>query len=285
MTPKVNGLEALAGVVAASAWEIFPAHRHPSSIANFKNPLNLTPSTTLLQLYYNYIDWSRRKPSDTTAFASLSDNIHIILGRPAYLSTRQQLASIYIRSGPPRSKGMSLKEHPAISPPADYGQTAPPTVATMSPSTSTTASPLTTMHNPTAHTTAFERWAARASESQFNALSGAVGGFTSGVVTCPLDVIKTKLQAQGGLAHLNSGRHVGQAKMYNGLAGTAKVIWKDEGLRGMYRGLGPIILGYLPTWAVWFTVYNKSKRELSPYSGMYEMAPPYAPWCLSTLIS
>ncbi|GKT91202.1 mitochondrial carrier protein [Colletotrichum tofieldiae] len=46
--------------------------------------------------------------------------------------------------------------------------------------------------------TAFERWAAGASDAQFNALSGAVGGFTSGVVTCPLDVIKTKLQAQGG---------------------------------------------------------------------------------------
>lgn len=153
----------------------------------------------------------------------------------------------------------------------------------MSPSKSTTASVLTTTHSPTAHISAFERWAARASESQFNALSGAVGGFTSGIVTCPLDVIKTKLQAQGGLAHLNSGRHVGQAKMYNGLGGTAKVIWKDEGLRGMYRGLGPIILGYLPTWAVWFTVYNKAKREFSPYHGMCRRAPPFAPWSPSSL--
>lgn len=124
------------------------------------------------------------------------------------------------------------------------------------------------MHNPN-RITAFERWAAQASESQFNALSGAVGGFTSGIVTCPLDVIKTKLQAQGGLAHLSNGKHIGQAKMYNGLFGTAKVIWKDEGLRGMYRGLGPIILGYLPTWAVWFTVYNKSKRALSQYHGTW----------------
>jgi len=31
----------------------------------------------------------------------------------------------------------------------------------------------------------------------------------------------------------------------------------------MYRGLGPIILGYLPTWAVWFTIYGKSKEYLS----------------------
>ncbi|EXF84825.1 hypothetical protein COL5a_002979 [Colletotrichum fioriniae] len=111
--------------------------------------------------------------------------------------------------------------------------------------------------------TAFERWAAGASDAQFNALSGAVGGFTSGVVTCPLDVIKTKLQAQGGFNPVEKGRHVGHGpKLYNGLLGTARVIWKDEGIRGMYRGLGPIVLGYLPTWAVWFTVYNKSKDWL-----------------------
>ncbi|PSR97654.1 mitochondrial carrier protein [Coniella lustricola] len=120
------------------------------------------------------------------------------------------------------------------------------------------------MHDPN-RTTAVERWAARASDSQFNALAGAVGGFTSGVVTCPLDVIKTKLQAQGGLSNMHRGMHIGQPRMYNGLAGTASVIWRDEGLRGMYRGLGPIILGYLPTWAVWFTVYNKSKTKLSQY--------------------
>ncbi len=112
--------------------------------------------------------------------------------------------------------------------------------------------------------THLEYWAVDASDSQFNALAGATGGFVSGIVTCPLDVIKTKLQAQGGFTAMQNGRQVGTglapAKMYHGLAGTASVIWREEGIRGMYRGLGPIILGYLPTWAVWFTVYNKSKQ-------------------------
>ncbi|KAK6076735.1 hypothetical protein SCUP234_03145 [Seiridium cupressi] len=111
--------------------------------------------------------------------------------------------------------------------------------------------------------TSLQRWTLKASESQFNALSGAVGGFTSGVVTCPLDVIKTKLQAQGGFVPIDKGRHVGHHKVYEGLVGTARVIWKEEGIRGMYRGLGPIIMGYLPTWAVWFTVYTKSKEFLA----------------------
>jgi solute carrier family 25 folate transporter 32 len=115
--------------------------------------------------------------------------------------------------------------------------------------------------------TLLQKWAAHASDSQFNALAGAVGGFTSGVVTCPLDVIKTKLQAQGGFAAVQKGRHVGHHKVYEGLIGTARVIWREDGLRGMYRGLGPIIMGYLPTWAVWFTVYNKSKVWMAQYHG------------------
>lgn len=82
----------------------------------------------------------------------------------------------------------------------------------------------------------------------------------SGIVTCPLDVIKTKLQAQGGfrLATAESPQHLKLA--YKGMMGTGKIILKEEGLRGLYRGLGPIILGYLPTWAVWFTVYGKTKE-------------------------
>ena len=57
------------------------------------------------------------------------------------------------------------------------------------------ASPPATMYDSNRFTP-LERWAVRASDSQFNALAGATGGFVSGIVTCPLDVIKTKLQAQ-----------------------------------------------------------------------------------------
>lgn len=109
--------------------------------------------------------------------------------------------------------------------------------------------------------TLMQNWTINASDTQFNALAGAIGGFTAGVATCPLDVIKTKLQAQGGFVAMSKGGN--HPRMYNGLAGTARVIWRQEGLRGMYRGLGPIVLGYLPTWAVWFTVYNESKEYLT----------------------
>jgi solute carrier family 25 (mitochondrial folate transporter), member 32 len=116
--------------------------------------------------------------------------------------------------------------------------------------------------------TAMERFAMGRSDASFNAIAGAVGGFASGVVSCPLDVIKTKLQAQGGFRAKAAASNTPGGVVYKGMLGTARVIWRDEGIRGMYRGLGPIILGYLPTWSVWFTVYSKSKEYFSRTSGM-----------------
>ncbi|CAG8982186.1 hypothetical protein HYALB_00003622 [Hymenoscyphus albidus] len=117
------------------------------------------------------------------------------------------------------------------------------------------------------HLTLIEKFAMGRGESSFHALAGAAGGFTSGVVTCPLDVIKTKLQAQGGFrAAQGAAASLATRARYSGMVGTARVIWREEGLKGLYRGLGPIILGYLPTWAVWFTVYGKSKDFFSHYN-------------------
>ncbi|KAI9611505.1 hypothetical protein H4Q26_008458 [Puccinia striiformis f. sp. tritici PST-130] len=42
-----------------------------------------------------------------------------------------------------------------------------------------------------------------------------------------------------------------------------KIIWREEGFRGLYRGLGPTIIGYLPTWAIYFTVYDAAKARLA----------------------
>lgn len=38
-----------------------------------------------------------------------------------------------------------------------------------------------------------------------------------------------------------------------------KSIVRYDGLKGFYRGLGPTILGYLPTWAIYFAVYDGIK--------------------------
>ncbi|KAL8276266.1 hypothetical protein RQP46_011340 [Phenoliferia psychrophenolica] len=90
-------------------------------------------------------------------------------------------------------------------------------------------------------------------------LAGAGSGLVTSVLTCPLDVIKTKLQASGGgLAAPAPSR---------GIIGTFNSIWATEGFRGLYRGLGPTIFGYLPTWAIYFTVYDKVKANLGASRG------------------
>jgi len=83
-------------------------------------------------------------------------------------------------------------------------------------------------------------------------IAGAGGGFIASVATCPLDVVKTKLQAQRAT--------FGQAD-YLGISGTVRNIIQHDGLRGLYRGLGPTILGYLPTWAIYFAVYDGIKTR------------------------
>ncbi|KAI0041982.1 mitochondrial NAD transporter [Auriscalpium vulgare] len=83
-------------------------------------------------------------------------------------------------------------------------------------------------------------------------IAGAGGGLVASIATCPLDVIKTKLQAQRAAR--------GQSD-YLGVSATVRNIIKHDGLRGLYRGLGPTILGYLPTWAIYFAVYDGIKTR------------------------
>ena len=168
-----------------------------------------------------------------------------------------------------------------------------------------------------------------------SAVAGACAGLVSSILTCPLDVVKTRLQAQGGpefqpgtalsqgfkgsaggisggvggglnqllypassgavvgatggiSVHGGKSRHTGigiewplseadreerrriiqlqrreaQAKSTRGLRATVRRIWEQDGVRGFYRGLGPTIFGYLPTWAIYFTVYDAAKEQL-----------------------
>jgi solute carrier family 25 (mitochondrial folate transporter), member 32 len=104
-------------------------------------------------------------------------------------------------------------------------------------------------------------WSTTLSSASVNSFSGALAGVASGIVTCPLDVIKTKLQA--GKMFYNPGlRHPGPqaGQLYHGMIGTAKTIFHREGVLGFYRGLGPMLLGYLPTWAVYMAVYDGSRE-------------------------
>ncbi|KAL8243810.1 hypothetical protein R6Q59_010068 [Mikania micrantha] len=116
----------------------------------------------------------------------------------------------------------------------------------------------------------------RLPEAYISPICGAGAGFASGIVTCPLDVIKTKLQAQGGFAKRNAGVMSKNNILYKGMLGTGRVVFKEEGIRGLYRGLGPMLLGYLPTWAVYLSVYEKTRGYFYDVSGSWWVARCYS---------
>ena len=130
--------------------------------------------------------------------------------------------------------------------------------------------PTNAIPHPTQPITRIQSWATKTPERYIVPICGGVAGAVSGLVSCPLDVIKTKLQAQGGFQIPKDKINLTTAA-YRGVHGTAATIWEEEGVRGMYRGLGPMLLGYVPTWAVYLTVYNRAQAFFRTKTGKIGM--------------
>jgi len=91
-----------------------------------------------------------------------------------------------------------------------------------------------------------------ASLIQQRILSGMLTGGLGSMVSCPLDVVRTRMQADAGLvvtkapsctnpaippAYYGTGLRRGQPVRYTGMCSALVKIWKDEGLvHGLYRG-------------------------------------------------
>ncbi|KAA8494335.1 S-adenosylmethionine carrier 1, chloroplastic/mitochondrial [Porphyridium purpureum] len=93
-----------------------------------------------------------------------------------------------------------------------------------------------------------------------HAVRAAAGGLAGGTVRFslqPLDTAKTRLQAHSKCA--------GNETLLN-------VLFKGQGVRGLYRGAVPGLVGIVPSVAVYFFVYNYFKKTLS--DRIPETAPP-----------
>jgi solute carrier family 25 phosphate transporter 23/24/25/41 len=82
----------------------------------------------------------------------------------------------------------------------------------------------------------------------FRLASGAAAGITQTLVTYPLDLIRCRLSAQH------------EVKRYNGIVSAFKIIFKEEGIIGLYRGMFPSLLGIAPYVAFNFTTFETLKR-------------------------
>jgi ornithine carrier protein len=78
-------------------------------------------------------------------------------------------------------------------------------------------------------------------------ISGAVAGMSYNFIFYPADTIKSRMQTE-------DVRKTAGGKSSFLLAG--KSLWKEHGLRGMYRGCGITVMRSAPSSAVIFTIYD-----------------------------
>lgn len=85
-------------------------------------------------------------------------------------------------------------------------------------------------------------------------LAGGTAGTVGAIVTCPLEVIKTRLQSSAK-ATLNV-ENLSMIKCF-------KTIVRKEGWRALFKGLGPNLVGIAPSRAIYFSTYSSVKNLLN----------------------
>ncbi|CAH8598599.1 unnamed protein product [Schistosoma bovis] len=80
-------------------------------------------------------------------------------------------------------------------------------------------------------------------------IAGSVTGLIASTLSEPLDVMRTRLIAQG------------KNQVYSGFLCGMRHLIHEEGLFGLWRGLGPCLISVVPQTTVYFTVYEQLKRS------------------------
>ncbi|KAK4772383.1 hypothetical protein SAY86_014158 [Trapa natans] len=96
-----------------------------------------------------------------------------------------------------------------------------------------------------------------------NATAGALAGFATVAVMHPLDVT---LPTSHGTMTANDGR-VLNLPTYKNTAQALFTIARSEGLRGLYAGFHPSLLGSTVSWGLYFFFYGRAKERYSQNKG------------------
>ncbi|XP_041733857.1 solute carrier family 25 member 36-A-like [Coregonus clupeaformis] len=99
--------------------------------------------------------------------------------------------------------------------------------------------------------------------------AGGCGGTVGAILTCPLEVVKTRLQS----SHITLYVSEVQLSTVNGPSVARmsppgplhclKLILEKEGARSLFRGLGPNLVGVAPSRAIYFAAYSSAKERLN----------------------
>lgn len=82
-----------------------------------------------------------------------------------------------------------------------------------------------------------------------------------------MDTVKARLQTQSWAA-LAPGEGGTPQPQYRNFADGLRQMWRLEGLRGLYRGFGPTVLGSMPASCLYFTTYEFARARLASASSL-----------------
>ncbi|KAI3955971.1 hypothetical protein MKW98_006331 [Papaver atlanticum] len=96
-------------------------------------------------------------------------------------------------------------------------------------------------------------------------LAGSAAGGTAVLFTYPLDLARTKLAYQVTSPKESIGhglRSIHSQPEYCGLKDVLKSVYREGGMRALYRGVGPTLVGILPYAGLKFYIYEELKRRV-----------------------
>lgn len=97
-------------------------------------------------------------------------------------------------------------------------------------------------------------------------LAGGLSRTLAAVAACPITLVKTRME------YVGAGGHA-----YRGTLHALGEIWRADGLRGMYRGIGPTALSQAPFSALYYMFYTQLQAGGLPWGAMRRVtAPPLA---------
>ncbi|URE21371.1 Mitochondrial carrier protein [Musa troglodytarum] len=95
-------------------------------------------------------------------------------------------------------------------------------------------------------------------------ISGSIAGGTAVIFTYPLDLVRTKLayQVVGPSRLKNRGPYHSSEQVYRGILDCILKMYRKNGLRGLYRGVGPSLYGIFPYSGLKFYFYEELKMHV-----------------------
>lgn len=95
--------------------------------------------------------------------------------------------------------------------------------------------------------------------------AGVLGGLTSTLVLHPLDLLKVRFAVSDGQSSLK--------KNYKNISNAFTTIVREEGYKGLYKGVTPNCVGAGAAWGLYFLFYNTVKKSMLEANQQQHLGP------------